>query len=285
MRNRKIRNRSKSQIKNTISVLCVSMLITLTACGSSPSAAGSAGTATQPAAATSSTANNATGSEEIYWNMFGEATENAYEITYKASEIFAVSHGNSYVKTLVAVKNICPYPLELRYAKYAIYRTDGELVRLYGSDTTMFENYYPCIVQPGETGYYYGYASTNLLDGSESLYCEPNFDGNLYVMHNAGDEDPYTYHPVENVELLPYDEGLHLQLKGTVQCVAEEGADTIYLVSVGFDEKENPICFFSGSVKDVQPGESVDFFMRAELYGSLNVDDIASYSDIIAYSD
>lgn len=252
-------------------LMMAAVLFTFASCGDEAAGSGS------------SAADSSNLLTEGCWDeLDGQATADAYEVVYTYANSVAASSDSSYVNIIIGIKNKTAYPMGMGSSSCKLYDSNNNVLTGEYDATLTGVNY---TIEPGGTGYLYG---LSIVDGSYSgqLKCELNDDRvDLTVYHRDDfqpDDTVFTYSGKRG-DVTVDDDLARIRMTGTVKNDRDVDAERIYISVIGYDSSGNPICVFSGEV-DAKAGEEVAFNLMSEVHGSISPDDIASYSEVYAYS-
>ena len=267
-------------------VLAAIISLGFAACGKDPLPQNESKGSAEPEASSNEAPSSSYEQKEPYFDEMGFANESAYEIVYNESEVISYFGNVGQIHIFVAVKNVSDKPFSIDgFNHYDLYRKDGDGDILITEDG-YFKYSERKVVYPGETGYIYAYDS-DLDHGTtplDSVYCVPRLsditeyieEESHIVFHNAAMED------VSNIP----DDTSRIRLNGTVTVSSDvDGVSKeIYITAVGFNAAGKPVCMFTGSADGAAAGETVEFTLTSEVYGSITAEDVASVSEVCAYS-
>lgn len=252
--------------KNIAMLVLIALMVSLTACGGSGSAADSTATST----AASATASAASVPEEAPESEPAAAAE-AYEITYSSARAYTNSIGTPYAQVIVEIENTGTADLYLSSGSYDLEDADGALV----TSSTLVSTF-PEVIAPGEKAYMY---EETILDAAveSELTVLPRLDAAAAKVENIR-------YATSDVELITDQYGF-LKVKGRVENTSEEASDgMVYVVAILKNAEGQPIGqMFTILTDEIPAGEKIGFEASAlSLPDDVTADSVADF-EVFAY--
>lgn len=251
-------------------VLALVMCLGLAACSG-----GSAPKNENSVSQSESTSDRQMPGEDEYYDWLGDAKETAYEVVSTDAEVISYFGKWGQIHVFTLIKNVSDSPFMINgFNKYDLYRKvdDGDDVLI--EEMRYYQYNVPQVLQPGEIGYLYSYATDPDTTPDDTVYAVPHIDG----IRKDGEGNTMVFHEAtaEGVYNIP-DDTTRIELRGTLTASDEMSKNgEIFVYAVGFDASGKPICMFVGSVEDAAPGNTYEFTLTAEVYNHFTAEDVAS---------
>lgn len=206
--------------------------------------------------------------------------ETEYTVSTDVKHIVDNRGHNAYVTA--EIRNVGENPIfmgDLMLEGYALKDASGTY-----SDVQLFEQYYPVVLYPGETGYLHGVTITrSLWQGGENLTVVWQEDGISHTCLTVADaEELFSMLKTSDEEVFINDDG-NLQMKGKVTNSSASEHTSIRINAVLFDKAGALLGLFTGSVDSLAANEAAEFALTGYPAENFDIADVASWK-VEAYS-